>query len=55
MRGDPNPEYADPISLDVMSDLVDLSSGIIVDKSSALDSTKKLRFEKCPVSREKLD
>ena len=37
MRGDPNQEYVDPISLDVMRDPVVLSSGICVDKSSALD------------------
>ena len=55
MKSDPQGEYIDPISLDVMRDPVLLSSGICVDRASVLDKNGKLRYTTCPITREILD
>ena len=47
-------EFLDPLFQHVMVDPVVLSTGYIVDKSTALDKDGYLRFTRCPFSREPL-
>ena len=54
MKSDPNSEFIDPISLDVMRDPVLLSSGICVDRESAMDMHGVLLFTKCPITQVEL-
>jgi len=44
-------EYLDPLFMHLMKDPVVLSSGHVVDRSSALNEDGKLRFKRCPFSR----
>ena len=55
IKNDSNEEFNDPIYLSVMKDPVVLSSGIIMDKSSAIDEQGNLRFKSCPFTRQNLD
>ena len=51
VKNDSNEEYNDPIYLTVMKDPVVISTGVIMDRSSALDETGAPRFKKCPFTR----
>jgi hypothetical protein len=47
-------ELRDPVSFSLMTDPVVLSSGIVVDRTTALDEHGRLRFNRCPFTREDL-
>mmetsp|Transcript_36579 Transcript_36579/g.117570 ORF Transcript_36579/g.117570 Transcript_36579/m.117570 type:complete len:822 (+) Transcript_36579:126-2591(+) len=47
-------ELRDPVSYTLMTDPVVLSSGTVVDRSTALNECGELRFHNCPFTRERL-
>lgn len=55
IRNDSNEEFNDPIYLTVMKDPVVISTGVIMDRSSALDESGAPRFKKCPFTRQEVD
>ena len=52
---DSHDEYLDPIHFTVMKDPVVVSSGVVMDRSTILDDENKLIFDKCPMTRQKLE
>lgn len=48
-------ELLDPLFYNLMQDPVVLSSGIVVDRSTALDANGNLNFSHCPFTRQALD
>jgi len=51
----PDEEFIDRISFEEIVDPVVLSSGHVFDKSSVLAPNGKLKLNRCPITRQKLD
>ena len=50
-----NNEFVDPISYEIMKDPVVVSSGHVFDRSSIFDESGKMKFNKCPITRQALE
>lgn len=51
----PDEEFIDRITFEEIVDPVVLSSGHVFDKSSVLGPNGKLKFDKCPITRQHLE
>ena len=54
LETEPSSDFIDPISLGVMREPVLLSSGVVIDKESCVESDTglgKLKFKNCPITR----
>jgi len=54
LKEDPDELLMDPLMLTALRDPVVLSTGFVVDRTTALNDLGKLRFSTCPFSRNKL-
>lgn len=55
LEADPDPMLMDPLFMVPLKDPVVLSSGFVVDRSTALDDRGEMRLQSCPFSRQPLE
>ena len=48
------PEFVDPVTKKMMLHPVVLSTGLIIDNSTAIDKTGRVKYRYCPVTHKKL-